>query len=76
MLAGELNEGDTIPALDNAYVLDTVSTDDTAISIRQGSFYSDYPYVIPEGYVLLTLDLGEAEGYLILPADAVLDVYR
>lgn len=74
MLAGELTEGDTIPALDNAYVTDVVSTDDTAVSIRQGSSYSDYPYVIPQGYVLVTVDLGEAEGYLILPAETSLDV--
>lgn len=57
-----------IPGLDNGYVVEIES--DTNISIRVGSSYSDYPHVVPRGYVCVTLNDAEGnEFYLICPGD-------
>lgn len=57
-----------IPGLDNGYVFSVES--DTEISIRIGSGLRSYPYVVPRGYVCITLhDQDGNEFYLICPAD-------
>lgn len=73
--ARNLVEGDSIPGLDHAYVIETIL--DEEISIREGSGYSNYPYVAPNSHVLITFnDANGNEGYLIVDGDMPITIER
>lgn len=67
-IAGALTEGDYLPGLDNGYVTEVEA--DVSISLGVGTSHRNPPYVLPEGYVCITMsDPDGAEFYLLCPAD-------
>lgn len=60
MQASEVRAGDTIPGLDNAYVIDVETTE-------VSSFTGPYAFSLGELTVITFNDAEGGEGYLILP---------